>query len=406
MAKKRLNDTYIKNFKNPEKRVEVYDELVPGLALRVTPTGHKSFVYRYRYNNKVKRYTIGSYDKISLAKARDEAKEIAFKVSKGKDPLRERQVERHTPKKELTFRELAQKFSKRHLPTLRKKTADEYQRHIDVELNPKLGDYFVKEITRKQLIDLLDAIAIDRNASTLSNRVRSTLSSIYSFGIDKAIVEVNPVFNIKRKKKSAPRDRVYSEEEIRKLWAAFENQDEPIQSIFKVLLLLGQRSGETKHMMWKDIDFKKQIWTIPKEQTKAKRTHLVPLSDWVLDILENLNELFPDSEYVFPSPKVKGQSVEWIQKAKVRIRKESGVKDFRPHDLRRTMASNLASMETDRTVLGKLLNHKGLAGDDQVTAIYDRYDYMKSRRIVINKWSIILKQILKIRTENKILPMN
>lgn len=79
---------------------------VPGLALMVTPTGHKSFVYGYRFKKKVKRFTIGGYSKITLSTARDEARELSYRIGKGEDPLAERQKQRHRPDPKI-FRELA-----------------------------------------------------------------------------------------------------------------------------------------------------------------------------------------------------------------------------------------------------------------------------------------------------------
>lgn len=394
MAKQNLNDPFIKNYPAPEKRKEIYDTNVNGLALRITPTGHKSFVYRYRYNDSVKRFTIGSYPSVSLSQARTAVRELAYQVSQGVDPLAEKKKRKIVPEKEFSFSDLCDRYKKRHLPTLRKKTQAEYTRIINNELVPGLGKRPASQVSRKEIIDMLDSIAFDRGAATLSNRVRATLSSIYSFGIDRAIIEANPVLNIRRKKLEVKRERVYSPEELKALWVEIEKQVEPVRSLYKMLLLCGQRSGETRRMKWEDVDFKKGTWTIPKEETKAKRTHIIPLSEQVLELLENMKPLTGKSEYVFESPKLENQPIEWLQKATDRIRRDSGIVDLRVHDLRRSVASYMAELGTDRTVLGKILNHKGLAGDDQVTAIYDRYEYMDEKRNALENWSIHLKGII------------
>ena len=157
-------------------------------------------------------------------------------------------------------------------------------------------------------------------------------------------------------------------------------------------MILGQRSGKTRRMKWMDIDFEKQIWTIPKEETKANRTHSVPLPQLALEILDALKAKAGKSDFVFNSPKKENESIKWLHKATERIQEESKVKDFRSHDLRRTMASHATKLKTDRTVLGKLLNHKSLASDDKVTAIYDCYDYLEEKRIAINVWAKEVKK--------------
>ena len=387
--KRNLTDTFIRNHRTPEKRLEIYDSKIDGLAIRITPTGKKSFVFRYYYNGQNKRITIGSFPAVNLAKARDEASDLTYDVRHGIDPLAERAKARQSP---VSFSELASDYSKRHLPKLRKRSSDEYQRIIDQELLPNFKNIPASELSRGQIIRVLDSIAVDRKSPTFANRVRATLSSIYSYGVDRAMVEINPVLHIKRIKGENKRDRVYSEDEIRALWKAFEIQAEPLQSLFKMLLICGQRSAETRGMKWGDI--KNGVWCIPKELTKAGRPHYVPIPEMATKILETLWPLTGEKEYIFASDRTVGP-IQWINKAKDRIRKCEGVpQDFRPHDLRRTAASYMASLGVDRTILGKVLNHKGMAGDHSVTAIYDRYEYQDEKKQALERWSHALNQIL------------
>lgn len=402
-----LHDTFIRQELLTNTRKELTDEGAKGLCLRVTNKGHKSFVFRYRFGEKVKRYTIGSYPAVGLAKARKLSKELSYKVSNGIDPLIEKQKNRE-PIKEYSFTELAERYCKRHLPELREKTRIEYLRIINKELIPTFKKYSAKEITRKQIVDLLDGIAIDRNAPVLSNRVRAILSSIFSFGIDKAILDANPVLMIKRRKKTKDgetvekkRKRVYSPDELKLIWNAFSIQSEPVRSLLFILTLCAQRKGETRSMKWNDIDFKNRVWTIPARQTKAKREQVVPLSEQAFNILIELQKDAGNSEYVFPNRTHDDKPIEWLQKASDRVKKLAvdddkgiNVADFRIHDLRRTGATYMAELGTDRTVLGKVLNHKELSGDNQVTAIYDRHDYLDSKRMALQKWADQLEAIL------------
>ncbi|WP_234567982.1 tyrosine-type recombinase/integrase [Rhodohalobacter sp. 614A] len=390
-SKLSLTDSFVRHHPAPEKkRIEVYDTVVNGLALRVTPTGHKSFVYRYRYNDKVKRFTIGTYPNMSLSIARDEARGISNQLHKGIDPLQEKK-ERMKPGK--MFSELLEAFKQYHLPTLREKTADEYERIIDNEIKPVFGNKEIKEIDRHLIIKFLDNIAYKRGSKTMANRVRSLLSRIYTIGMEKAVTESNPVSHTtKYEGGENKRERYYEEEEIRRLWGAFEEVQEPAKSVLKLLLLTGQRSKETRHMKWENI--KNGVWTIPKELAKGKREHQVPLSNLAVDVLKNLKPITGAKEYVFASPVNDNAPLEGIKRPVDDVREIAEVKDFRPHDLRRTVATYLAGLKVDRTTLGKLLNHKGIAGDNQVTAIYDRYDYLEEKRTALNRWASKLQMIL------------
>ncbi len=393
MPTKKLTDSFIRASIVPagKDRIEYYDTVVSGMALRVTDKGSKSFFYRYRYGGDSKRYTIGSYPKLTLVEARKIAKELAYQVSQGIDLNYEKKKKLLEEQNRITFRELAEEFKRGHLPNLSETTAKEYVRILEKELVPKIGDLFIEDISRRKIISLLDSIAIDRGKKTLSNRVEAILSSTLSFAIGKAYLEINPVLHIHRKVKERSRDRVYSEEEIKKLWDHFNEQKEPVASLFKLLLITGQRRGETQNAKWKDIDINKKIWVIGSGDTKNSKPHTVPLSELACDILSKLKE--GDSEYVFKSPK-KDAPIKWIHKATKRIKKVTGITDFRPHDLRRTVMTKMAELGTPPIVIGKLLNHSGLSGDNTVTAIYNRYDYFDEKKTAMEKWSKKINKIL------------
>ncbi|MEQ9309477.1 MAG: hypothetical protein RLN90_08485 [Balneolaceae bacterium] len=96
------------------------------------------------------------------------------KVTNGNNPQTVKDKLKATPVRVLSFSDLCERFIKRLFPTLRKKTSIEYERVINKELIPVLDKRPAESITRKEIIDLLDSIAIDRCALTLSNRVLAT----------------------------------------------------------------------------------------------------------------------------------------------------------------------------------------------------------------------------------------
>lgn len=393
MPTKKLTDSFIRGIEVPDgkDRIEYYDTVVTGMALRVTNKGSKSFFYKYRYGGNSKRYTIGSYPKFTLVEARRIAKELAYQVSQGIDLNYEKKKKISEEQKRITFNVLAEEFKRGHLPNLSETTAKEYKRILEKELEPKIGIFFLEDISKRKIISLLDFIAIDRGKKTLSNRVEAILSSTLSFAVGRAFLEINPVLHIHRNVKEKSRDRFYSDNEIKKLWDYFDKQKEPIASLFKFLLITGQRRGETQNAKWKDIDIENKIWTKVSDDTKSSKLHTVPLSNLACDIILGLKE--EGSEYVFKSPK-KNAPVKWIHKATERIKKGTGINDFRPHDLRRTVMTKMAELGIPQIVIGKLLNHSGLAGDNTVTAIYNRYDYYEEKKKAVEKWADILSALI------------
>lgn len=391
MQTKKLTHTYIKNIDSPDKRIEIYDELIDNLAVRVTPTGYKTFIYRY--GAKGKRYTIGKFPNVGLSEARNIARDLAADIAKGKDPQEEKKAQRK--KKDLeTFGELVEEFKELHLPTLRESTRKEYKRIIDNELLPVFKSIPAKEIEKDRIRELLDKKAYKDKSPTMANRIRARLSRIFTFGIGRGSVKSNPIQGIPTYKNgNTKRDRFYSKEEIKELWKFFEMQTEPTQSVLKMLLITGQRKTETMQMKWSDLN--EGIWTIPAELAKNKEPHEVPLSQMALEIIEKMRSMNGDSDYVFKSPQKENEPISWLTRARVFIQDNSKVPDFRPHDLRRTVATYMAKLKIDRTVLGKILNHKGLAGDTQVTAIYDRHSYTDEKREALELWAAHLQELLK-----------
>ncbi|OAN61656.1 hypothetical protein A8B79_04310 [Balneola sp. EhC07] len=162
--------------------------------------------------------------------------------------------------------------------------------------------------------------------------------------------------------------------------------------MLKMLLIIGQRLRETRRMKWDHV--KDRVWIIPAKENKANRTHYVPLSSFALSILERMKSINGESDFVFESTAKKGRPINWLQHAAKRVRESSEVSDFRIHDLRRTAASFMAKDGVNRTVLGKILNHKGLAGDSKITSIYDRHDYLVEKKNALENWGYLLYTIL------------
>ena len=415
MPGKKLTHRFVKGLQPPEKPIEYYDENESGLILRLSKAGSKTFAYRYRFSGDARRFTIGKFPEISLSDARAKIRELKVKINDGIDPQAEKKKRKYKPK-ELTFKELADIFSKQHLQTLAESTRNEYQRHIDIELlgKHKWGDLRVSEFTSQHVREVLNYKAYKEDAFTSANRIRSTISKIFAYGLknvgiklDANPVENTPVFE----QGENVRDRVYSENEIKELWEYWETKPEPIQSYYKILLLTGQRRSETMLMEWSEINWDKackritigtdgrpkqeaflaDIWTIPEEKAKNGMETDVPLSNMVKNILRKLKPLTGKSKWVFESPRIKGQPLSSVKKTTEKIQEKTSVSDFQLHDLRRTLATNLEENLIDQIVIQKILNHQveGVTGKH-----YQWYNYNDKKLEALNRWSWRVQSII------------
>jgi integrase len=214
------------------------------------------------------------------------------------------------------------------------------------------------------------------------------MRGIYNWGIDKERVDANPCLGIKPTEETA-RDRVLTDDEIRKVWGVFDGQSLIIAGRFKLQLITAQRPGEVRRIRWPDIDDDSGWRTIPAEITKNGLSHRVWLPESALTILKAVKEQSGHAGWVFPSPAAKDGPVRSNTKPTAAICQASGVK-FTPHDLRRTAASHMASLGISRFTIGRVLNHV----EKSVTATYDRHSYDAEKRQALEAWARRLEDIL------------
>ena len=377
----------IENARPPDKgRTQLWDIALPGCGLRVTEKGKKSWVVMYRSRGKQYRMTIGHYPAFSLADAREEARAVMRKVETGIDPAEERLASKR--KSELLFPQMVDQFIELYAKPKNRGWA-ETRRLLKKNAEPRLKHLNLNEITRHHIIEVLDRM-VGRGAPIQANHTLAAIRKLFNWSLDRGLVEHNPVQGLKPPGKAVARDRILTDEEIRKVWIAWTELGWPFGSISKLLLVTGQRRGEVASMKWSDIDFTKNIWTIPREIAKNDRTHDVPLSPLALEILENVPR-FSNCDLIFSSTRRTPAS--GFGRPKKETDEKSGVINWRLHDLRRTAASGMARLGVAPHVVEKILNHSSgiISG---VAAVYNRYGYDTEKREALNAWAQQLFGIL------------
>jgi integrase len=384
-------------------RHDLWASSLSGFGVRLSPGGHCSFVVRYRVNGRLRRFTIGPFPRVSLADAREKAREALRGAQGGKDLAAEKIDARRAE----TFAELADEYIERHASKKRSGREDvrllkgsphkkRTGKKPHVPLVTRWGSRKVKEITRRDVRDLIDDVGA--RAPIMANRVLALVRKMFNFGIERDWLEVNPCHMVKRAAAERQRDRVLSEDEIRKVWKALDEEDAIIAAVFRLRLMTAQRGGEVLGATWDEIDLATGWWTIPAARSKNGLAHRVPLSSQAVKVLKALRLLTEDSSWVFPSPKKQGACIAHAQKAIERVVRESGV-EFRGHDLRRTAASLMVGAGVPRLVVSKILNHV----ETGVTAVYDRHSYDPEKRAALDFWGKRLEQIVSGRRGGKVL---
>jgi len=377
-----LTDRHVAAIKPTTARVEYVDEKVPGLALRVTPNGAKSWTVRYRHRGRLRRLTLGSASVIPLVKARERVRDLLHEASKGADPATEKQAGR----KAETIGDLAalyiEKWAK---PRKRSWKADDNL--LRKKVLPTWRHRAIADITRQDVRGLVEDVA-EAGAPIVANRVAALLSKMFAFALDRDLVTASPAVRIARPGHERQRDRVVSEDEL------------PMAAFYKLRLLTAQRGGEVTSMRWQDLDLPNGWWTIPAGVSKNRLAHRVPLSRTAVTLIEALRTAAMDTVFVLgAASRTKGAGARG-KRQQSEAAATFTVPDFRGHDLRRTAASMMASGGIPRLTISKILNHV----ERSITAVYDRHSYDAEKRAALDWWDAKLRAILNSQDSATVLP--
>lgn len=458
-ARVELTDSMIRGLKPGQ---EARDAQVPGLSARRLPSGR--VVFSLRYGSDERRHTLGEYGetervtvrdpetganverfaRMSLAVARREARAWRERIANRDTPHAERErreaaeaarrraaAEREDRRQRGepapgTFAEIARKYlasrrpeakagaGRRRLP--RARTVAEEQRKLEVEILPALAERPAGEITRPELLALLETIR-DERGGVCANRSQTLLRAVFEFAADRALagVKANPVPR-KRLHHEQPRERRLLDDELAAVWQALgetvrarvrgpagtvvesEEITHPrfaleVAAAWKLILLTAARPGEVMAMRWSSLRTERggdAYWTIPAEVAKNGQEHDVFLSGEALAILEELRPLTGDSEFVLASPRRRQgggreageERLRWLSSSSRRLRARVAailgheVAAFTPHDARRTAATLLVELGVAPHVVNAVLNHK----PPRLDSTYMRTKYRTERR--------------------------
>lgn len=394
MAKARLTDKFIRALKPTSAQVDYWDQGFTGAAfgIRVAPSGRKTFTMLYRTAQGVqRRYSVGLYPAISLSEARKTAYAALGRVIRGEDPAADRDASRLAPTFGAVFRLYMEEYAKPNKRTWRN---DQWM--ADKDLLPVWKNRRLSSVTRWDVEEVLVTIK-ERNAPVAANRTRSLISRVFTFAMKRDLCAANPALLTDRPPEVS-RERVLTDPEIRAVWTTASTFPPVIAAVFKLRLLTAQRGIEVRTMRWADIA--DDVWTLPAEVVKNKKSHRVPLSPQAMALLEELRPLTGSGTYVLPAAPGADHPVghlnEWCKK----LYSESKVPEFIPHDLRRTASTCMTERcGVTQFIVGRILNHT----EKGVTKIYDRGQYMPEMRRALSAWGELLEAILAKKARESVL---
>jgi integrase len=381
MSRRHLTAAGVSRIKLPVAgQADHFDAGYPGLALRLSYGGSRSWVYFYRWHGKQRRLTLGTWPSLDLAHAREAWREARKKLSKGEEPT----AVSAAPAADL-FCDVVADWLKRDQDGNR--SHNEVKRILHKEVLPTWGHRRIADVTRREILELIDAIA-DRGAVTLARRCHAHLHRLFRWSVGRGIIETSPMAYLPKPGAEVKRKRVLLDDELRLVWDAAQQIGWPMGSAIQLLILTCARRDEIGALQWREINRARHEIHLDGERTKNGEPHDIPLSAAAQELIDAIPRL-AGSPFVFTT--TGNTPVSGWSRAKANIDKIMGAqladsKPWRIHDLRRTAATGMERLGIKQQVVEALLGH--IAGSKAgVTGIYQRHTYEQEKREAIVKWA-------------------
>jgi integrase len=374
----------------------VPDQRCIGLAVRVPPSGLKTWdlAYRIRGSGKVRRVSLGRVTDVSLERARERANALTSAGRSGRDLIAEEADMRAAAESRLTVDKLIGLYVRRRV-TGRLRTAADIERRLKRALTAILGRH-ADDIQRRDIRELLDAVA-DQGIEREAEKRRQTIGAMFRWALSQDIVEADPTAGLKAYDPGTPRDRVLTAEEIETLWKWLEIGNIPPNpaDILKLQLATGARCGEISGLCAEEIDREQWIWTLPASRSKNKSPRVTPLVGIARQIVEaRLSTV--RSGALFTAETGTPFTAAHIGHYLLARRDKLPIGKFTTHDLRRTVATQLTEMGIPLELVAMVIGHEA-GGRETRTLIrhYVRTDLIQRKRAALQAWHARLREIIE-----------
>jgi integrase len=414
---KRLTDVALRALlKNPPlKRTDVQDAVTLGLELRAGPKAMTwSLVYRlkgeggvskrgFKKKGKHRRLTLGDYPTLSLEEARSKAQAHLADAAKGIDPAHA--LERVATAGGLTVEQLARKFLTDYVQMKKLRALLKYQGAIDTHITPHAGSQLADLISRAAIREIVKNVMVKvprgtggrdrpRGGTEAARTVVGVFRKMINWGIKEELLtrKDNPLEgmedNLPKKKR---RERVLSPEESQLAWVASGSLGYPFGPLYRLLMLSACRESEWGKAIKEWIDLQQALSVVPADDYKSDHVHVIPLVPVAVNIVQDVYTYHATSRGPFIFSGTDGEKpVSGWSRAQERLMKAMSAltgektKDFNPHDIRRTTATRAAEKLGYQ---GEHLVKRVLGQGDKkdVTAIYNRYGYVREMRAVLEE---------------------
>lgn len=396
-----LNALTVQSAKPKDKSYKLSDG--KGLYLEISPSGGKWWRYKYRFDGKEKRISLGTYPDISLAKARDNHIAARKLLAEGIDPSEDRKSKKAIKKinAENSFEQVARAWWESHMQNKAASHKDKVIRRFELYLFPWIGNKPISDITSPQILEVIRRIE-KLNIAETAHRTLQTAGQVFRYAVQNGYALRDVTVDLKGAipPTTTKHMAAFTEpKQIAELLRAIDGFKGTltVQCALKLSPLVFVRPSELRQARWKDIDLDAGQWCYLVSKTKTD--HLVPLSTQAVEILRTIQPLSGHGEYVFQgghSP-LRPMSEAAINAALKRMGYDTQ-SEITGHGFRAMARTILHErLNIDPHIIEHQLAHKV---PDSLGAAYNRTKFIDQRKIMMQSWADYLDALKEIKDES------
>ena len=386
-----LNDRQIKHSKPKDKPYKLTDG--NGLYLHITPAGGKLWRLKYRIDGKEKTLSIGKYPHLSLVEAREAAENARKMKAQGIDPSQAKQQAKAERQAALlnTFEHIARDWHQNNISRWKPNHAQRIMRYLEKDVFPYIGSSPIQELRVAHIKQVLDAITA-RGVAETAEKIRQWINKIFNYALMLERVDGNPASALVGyiQPQTTEHMPALPREELTEFYRRLLQVDaEPQNRLCLMLLVLCfPRNTEIRGGEWKEINWQAKTWTIPASRMKRPREHLIPLSDWAIELLQELHQLTGKGRLMFPNRNTISGYIS--ENTLGNILNRIGYKGIAtPHGFRSLASSILNEQGFNPDAIERQLAH---VEENKIRAAYNRAEYLAERTEMMQWYSDYLRE--------------
>ena len=381
-----LNDRQIKHSKPKDKPYKLTDG--NGLYLHITPAGGKLWKLDYAIDGKRKTLSIGKYPHLSLVEAREAAENARKMKAQGIDPSQAKQQAKAERQAALlnTFEHIARDWHQNNISRWKPNHAQRIMRYLEKDVFPYIGSSPIQELRVAHIKQVLDAITA-RGVAETAEKIRQWINKIFNYALMLERVDGNPASALVGyiQPQTTEHMPALPREELTEFYHRLLQVDaEPQNRLCLMLLVLCfARNTEIRGGEWKEINWQTKTWTIPANRMKRPRAHLIPLSDWAIE----LHQLTGNGRFMFPNRNTISGYIS--ENTLGNILNRIGYKGIAtPHGFRSLASSILNEQGFNPDAIERQLAH---VEENKIRAAYNRAEYLAERTEMMQWYSDYLR---------------